>query len=101
MAEISSVAIPFLLRFQARIARSTNRLADLALSCIDDTISTASSFEITSHTYNDISCLESLYAINEKLHLIEKLLFTCEHELTPSEARTINWSRLVMRRCMT
>lgn len=48
---MSSIAIPFLLRFHSRTARSTRHLADLALSDVDDTISTASSFETTSHTY--------------------------------------------------
>lgn len=50
IAEISSIAIPFLLRFQARAALSTRRLAAFALSGVEDTISTASWLDITSHT---------------------------------------------------
>ena len=50
IAEISSMAIPFLLRFHACAAHSTRCLADLALSGVEDTICTASSLEITSHT---------------------------------------------------
>lgn len=41
-AEMSSTAIPRLLRFQARAAHSTRRLADFALLGVEDTICTAS-----------------------------------------------------------
>ena len=50
IAEMSSIAIPCLLRFHACTAHSTRRLADLALSGVEDTICTASWLEITSHT---------------------------------------------------
>jgi len=54
IAEISSIAMPRLLRFHARIAHSTKRLDESVLSGVEDTISTASWLEITSHTYNNI-----------------------------------------------
>lgn len=50
MAEQSSTATPRLLRFQARTAHSTSLLADFPLSGVEETISTASWLEITSHT---------------------------------------------------
>ena len=57
IAEISSIAMPLLLRFHARIAHSTKRLDESVLSGVEDTISTASWLEITSHTYNNIIAL--------------------------------------------
>lgn len=50
MTEISSIAIFLFLYFQARIAHWISLLAAFALSGVDETICTASSLEITSHT---------------------------------------------------
>lgn len=50
-AEISSMAIPRLFFFHARTACSTNRLAALERSAVDDTISIASWLGITSHIF--------------------------------------------------
>ena len=51
MAEISSMAMPLFLFFQARTAHSTSLLADFSLSGVEKTTRTASWLEITSHTY--------------------------------------------------
>ena len=49
--DISSIAIPRLFFFQARTACSTNRLAALGRSAVEETISIASWFVITSHIF--------------------------------------------------
>lgn len=51
IADMSSMANPIFLYFQARTAHFTKFFADFSLSRIDETISTASSLEITSHTW--------------------------------------------------
>ena len=53
IAEISSIAIPCRLFFHARTAGSTNRLAALPLSGVEDTIFFASWFETTSYICNE------------------------------------------------
>lgn len=49
--DISSIAIPRLFFFQARTACSTNRLAALGRSVVEEMISIASWFVITSHIF--------------------------------------------------
>lgn len=51
IAEISSIAMPRFLYFHALAAHSTSLLADFSLSLVEETISTASWFEMTSHNY--------------------------------------------------
>jgi len=53
IAEMSSIAIPGLLRFHAQAACFTSLLADFSLGA-EETICTASSLEMTSQTYGKI-----------------------------------------------
>jgi len=83
IAEISSIAMPLLLRFHARIAHSTRCFADSVLSAVEHTISTASWFEITSHTYNNTTwttLISFIFCFNQNEHVQGKECVYIPHQ---------------------
>ena len=109
IAEISSIAMPLLLRFHARIAHSTKCLADSVLSAVEHTISTASWLEITSHTYNYITPVPHAQTMSDISTLLICFIWMNTYNnfkeksvwYTPSVANTTNWSLLLMFLCVT
>lgn len=85
-AEISSMAIPRLFLFQALTACCTSRLAAFARSAVEETISMASWFDITSHTYNvSITWLRCQYKQTK-----QSCLFKCSYPISGQDYKLVS-----------